>query len=63
MNLLPSASTPEIYLENNPQSPNFNKWCINWRDGYTLDGYETRAQALADLWLKRTNQDIRKGKA
>jgi hypothetical protein len=53
---------PEIYLETNPQSPNFNKWCINWRDGYTLDGYETRAQALADLWLKRTNQDIRKGK-
>jgi hypothetical protein len=52
---------PEIYQEKNPHSPYFNKWCINWRGGYTLDGYETRAQALADLWIKQTNQNIRKG--
>jgi hypothetical protein len=53
---------PELYQDSNPQSLNFGKWCINWRGTYTLDGYETRAQALADLWIKQTNQDIRKGK-
>lgn len=54
---------PELYQDNAPGSPHFGKWCINWRDGYTLDGYETRAQALADLWIKQTNQAIREGKA
>ena len=56
-----STFEPYIFKDEDRGSDTFNMWSIRIDEWCSLDGYPTREDALADLYIKQTNKEIREG--
>ena len=52
---------PYVFKDEDLWSDTFNMWSIRIDETCSLDGYPTREDALADLYIKTTNKAIREG--